>query len=179
MENRRHFIKKGCLTAFGAVFLAKQATTSPDTAMDDDVEHTKWWLNTLLNKCESKDNSDCSKMIEACGRACAQKHIDYFLKFKDKIKKLPLNEAVKLMNENHIGGDSLELQGDTIVGEYAKCYCPSRKNGMIESPAFCNCTVGWLNEVYENLFDKKVEVSLLKSIGRGDKICQYSLKFKD
>ena len=176
MEKRRDFIKKSCLTAFGAMFLGYQSRGNTAMPNDDINAHTKWWLDTLLTVCDTDEYQNCSELVEACGRECAKKHMTGLLKFKTSLAGLPLETQIQLMNENHIGGDSVELKGDTIEGKYAKCYCPTRSSGMVTAPAFCNCTIGWLKEVYENLFDKKVEVRLIESIGRGGEVCRYQLK---
>jgi len=68
----------------------------------------------------------------------------------------------------------LKLDGNKVYVEYEKCYCPLVRDYKETLPAtFCNCSRGWLKELFESALEKPVEVKLEKSIKRGDEICRF------
>jgi len=68
----------------------------------------------------------------------------------------------------------LKLDGNKIHVEYEKCYCPLVRDCHEKlSATFCNCSHGWLKELFESALEKPVKVKLEKSIKNGDKICKF------
>jgi hypothetical protein len=41
---------------------------------------------------------------------------------------------------------------------------------------YCNCSVGWQTHMFETLFERPVEVTIVKSIQRGDETCEFCVK---
>ncbi|MFX1495453.1 MAG: DUF6144 family protein, partial [Promethearchaeota archaeon] len=42
---------------------------------------------------------------------------------------------------------------------------------------FCYCSLGWVRIIFETLLKKSIEVKLIKSIGFGDKVCEFVINF--
>jgi hypothetical protein len=74
-----------------------------------------------------------------CGTKCISKSII------QKAKRLysnssDINDFMKLLNMNHIGGGRLSYRNGTITGGYDKCYCGSVSKTKIPiSIDYCNC----------------------------------------
>jgi predicted hydrocarbon binding protein len=68
----------------------------------------------------------------------------------------------------------LKLDGDNIHVEYEKCYCPLVRDCHEKlSATFCNCSRGWVKELFESALEKPVKVRLEKSIKSGDRTCRF------
>ncbi len=39
----------------------------------------------------------------------------------------------------------------------------------------CYCSLGWVNAVFETILGKPVKVKLEQAIGRGDKVCKFTI----
>jgi predicted hydrocarbon binding protein len=60
---------------------------------------------------------------------------------------------------------------------YPKCYC-SQVNKLSKeelSGTYCNCSRGWAKALFEEATGKPVEVTLEKSIIRGDDQCKLRI----
>lgn len=137
-----------------------------------------WWLNTLFSGMDEKmGRKEKEGAFEKCGRACFQSCglTDSITDLKSKTSDV--GELLAELNKAGIGGGNLKLEGGKISGVYEKCYCPYRNAlGESISPNFCNCTKGWAKSLLENILDKPVEVELVQSIGRGDKVCRFEAR---
>jgi predicted hydrocarbon binding protein len=143
------------------------------------MEYLKSWTNNLVNTLETElDKSVSEKIIENCGRICA-KECGATKEVEEIIKSLgntaSVDSIIEKMNNAGIAGGKLRKDGNVIVGIYEQCYCPSRKH--IKSNLYCKCTQGWVKEVFEMVFDKKVDVVLEKSIAWGDEICKFIVTY--
>lgn len=90
-----------------------------------------------------------------------------------KIKKnsKDLDEFLVKLSKNW---KHLKLERKKIYVEYEKCYCPLVRDYHEKlSVTFCNCSRGWLKELFESELEKPVQVKLEKSIKRGDEICRF------
>jgi predicted hydrocarbon binding protein len=115
------------------------------------------------------------KVMENCGRSCIGATI---IQKAKKIKKNAKNlkELVDGFNKQHIGGGKLKLEGNKIYAVYDRCYC-----GMVNkakekfSSTYCNCSRGWLLELFEKVFEKPVKIDLIESIIQGAKTCKFAI----
>jgi predicted hydrocarbon binding protein len=114
-----------------------------------------------------------TKVMENCGRRCiGAPTIRKAKTIKRNTKNLA--ELIDGLNKQHIGGGRLRLEDNTINVEYGKCYC-----GMVSktkerfSSTYCNCSRGYLVELFEQTFEKPVKVDLVESIIQGAKCCKF------
>jgi hypothetical protein len=138
------------------------------------------WSNYLVDSLEKELDKDMSnKIIENCGRICANecgaiKEVDEMVKSIGT--SAGVDSIIERMNFTGIGGGKLQKYGNVITGEYDHCYCPSRK--YIASNKYCNCTVGWVKEVFERILKSKITVVLEKSIAWGDEVCKFIITYE-
>jgi predicted hydrocarbon binding protein len=113
------------------------------------------------------------KVMENCGRRCiGAPTIEKAKRIKRNTKNLA--ELIDGLNKQHIGGGRLKLVNNRINVEYEKCYC-----GMVSktkerfSSTYCNCSRGYLLELFEQVFEKPVKVDLIESVIQGAKSCKF------
>lgn len=112
-------------------------------------------------------------IMMACGHTCiGQTTIEKARRLQADAQVL--DELLNRLNQAHIGGGHLQLEGDVIHATYDRCYCGSvNKSKQPFSPTYCACSCGWYQKLFEELLNKKVEVELLSSIIQGNDSCQF------
>ena len=63
---------------------------------------------------------------------------------------------------------------------YYFCHNPMIREALLDeeqpvSPIFCNCSGGYYKNYWEAVLDQPVEVELLESVIKGDKVCRFAL----
>ncbi|MCP4354468.1 MAG: hypothetical protein GY793_02310 [Proteobacteria bacterium] len=136
------------------------------------------WIKTATTELNSLENQKGKYIIEQCGRNCAKSHKlgeEARLVRSEAKDKNDINVLFDLYKKKIYNTSRLYKKNGTIFLEYHKCGCPIVNSGDISDPFFCNCTIGYTKERFENLFGKPVKVELLKSILQGDKICKQAI----
>ena len=76
----------------------------------------------------------------------------------------------------HAGPDGLRREGNVVKVKYPTCYCPlASEIKEALSPTYCNCSVGWLKQMYETVTEKPVRVEVLETIKRGGQACRFNV----
>jgi hypothetical protein len=76
----------------------------------------------------------------------------------------------------HMGPDGLRREGNVVKVKYPHCYCPlASEIKEALSPTYCNCSVGWLKEMYETVTGKPVRVEVLETVKRGGQACRFDV----
>ena len=144
------------------------ATTPPEKARS---------VRQLMIALEAEAGPQVSRTImERC--ACiGQGVIDKTLALRQEATDL--EELLARLNEVHIGGGHLRLEGDVIHATYDHCYCGSVNRTTAPIPAtYCACSCGWYGRLFEALLEQPVEVELLSSIIQGDELCEFAIHFQ-
>lgn len=149
------------------------------------MKHIHKWIYTLIRNLDAKvDEKTKILVLENCGRACITES------FKQKVRKVSkeskniddfLNKLSKVWGH-------LKIKGKDIYVEYPRCYCPivssypgkplkswSKRSWQLPK-SWCNCSRGWIKELFEQSLGKSAKVTLEKSIKQGDKICRFKVK---
>jgi predicted hydrocarbon binding protein len=115
-------------------------------------------------------------IMEACGRRCIGAST---LQKARRIAREAgdLDDMLRRLNEVHLGGGHLQLDGDVIHAAYDRCYCGSvSKTREPFSATYCHCSCGWYRQLFETLLERPVEVELLGSILQGDERCRFLIR---
>jgi predicted hydrocarbon binding protein len=138
------------------------------------VTHLQKWIGTVVDGLDDMvDEKTRITILENCGRTCispsfVKKAIN--LKEKSGSNKEFLDKLAKTWSH-------LKLEGKNIFVVYNQCYCPLVKSYEEKlSKSFCNCSRGWVKELFESSLKKPVTVILEKSIKQGDEICRFRVK---
>ena len=77
----------------------------------------------------------------------------------------------------HAGPDAMRREGSLVKVLYPRCYCPLVSQGkQTLSPTYCECSIGWLKEMFETVSGKPVTVTALETVKRGGKVCRFEVK---
>jgi predicted hydrocarbon binding protein len=133
--------------------------------------HTHKWIKSLVSNLEAElDEKTRVRILENCGRTCiSRSFIEKAKACKKNAKGMDdfLDKLSKVWSHLHIDGDNIYVI-------YEKCYCPLVKTYPDKlSPTFCNCSRGWIRELFESVLEKPVDVKLEKTIKQGDDICKF------
>jgi len=177
--NRKNFFRHCFLfSCFGfmkgkSVQAASEDETAPSPDSDPQASFRHEWLKSLLNHMDhSLPDTTRIRLMESCGRDCA-KHGP--VKMAEKYKGNP-DQFISALR-SHIGEDNLTRNGDIVSLKYPECYCPmvSKINGEI-SDTWCECSSGWVLEMFETVSGKKVEMRRIRSILSGDDFCEFEIR---
>jgi predicted hydrocarbon binding protein len=85
---------------------------------------------------------------------------------------------LQLLNDQGIGGGQLQLNEDgNIIGIYSECYCNVPKEVSGIPVGYCECSAGWFEKLFENVFDKKVNVKIVHTILGGFPECIFEINY--
>lgn len=137
------------------------------------MKHSHRWIKSLIEGFDTQaDENVRTRILEGCGRNCISRNlIARVKKLKDGSKDI--GDFLEKLNQTW---KHMKLERGKIYVEYEECYCPLVK-GYPErlSSTFCNCSRGWIKELFESALKKQVQVKLLKSIKCGDRICRFQV----
>ncbi len=130
-----------------------------------------WVLNLMKNMDRHMDEEEKIALLEHCGRACAESHA------KAEASKYAGNlEGWLGVLKKWVGADNVRRKEDVVQIVYSKCLCPLvQDQPPLLSKTYCNCSRGWLKEVFETVVGKPVEVKLEDSIMQGGPQCRFSI----
>lgn len=131
------------------------------------------WVTNLLDALDGMvDEETRVKVLEGCGRKCIGE--SFLAKAQALAKKSKntdefLDKLCKVWKHLHVDKNG-------VFAVYEQCYCPMVKayKGKL-SPSFCNCSVGWIKELFERSLDKPVKVEKLGTIKQGSKQCKFKI----
>jgi hypothetical protein len=135
------------------------------------LDRKQEWIKVLVENLDAQlDEKRRVALMEPCGRACARSgpvntmakpNIGNIDKFLETLRRA-------------IGKDNVRKEGNTVFLTYSKCYCPVVASGPARlGNTYCNCSRGWVLEMFETVLRKRVAVELKGSIKRGDSSCKF------
>lgn len=178
MKRRDYFRKTlrimGGVGIFGAAggvkLLPKTSASLEEVEMDQKQKFLHGWLSSLMSGMDK--NLETEKkiaLLEGCGRACASRHaLQAALRCKGDLEGW-LDQLRKW-----VGAANVTRDGNKVGVVYDKCFCVLVQNlPPLNTATFCNCSRGWLSEVFSAVLEKPVAVELKDSIMMGGKRCHF------
>jgi predicted hydrocarbon binding protein len=131
-----------------------------------------WIVALMANMDEQFDEKTRAKLMESCGRDCARRgSIRMAESARGDVGKLVQSLA------NILGKKNCFMDGNVVHLGYDKCYCELVAEGPERlSDTYCNCSTGWVLEMFETAAQKPVEVELLQTIKRGAPSCRFLVR---
>jgi hypothetical protein len=140
------------------------------------MSNTNKWIKILLDNLEKADNEKGIKALEDCGRDCCRSSGYYKKAVESMSKSKDVDEFVERLMK---AWSHLHKEDGNLYVVYEKCYCPLGRALMKDYPgklsAFCNCSRGWVMEMFESALKRPVKVELQKSVVRGDGLCRFKV----
>jgi hypothetical protein len=150
------------------------------------IEFAEKWLVRFFNVFDKYvDEATRKKVMLANGKACLlawQKETGQ----KPRTRPVTLEAFTKWVKDNHPA--DYRVEGNVIYFQYGiaaetglpapekKCLCTlAETNPPGLSPTYCLCSVGYIKEMHEQLFQRPVDVELLGAVLRGDPRCKFKI----
>jgi predicted hydrocarbon binding protein len=119
-----------------------------------------------------------ARVMKPCGYQCISNNMIRRARAIYKASK-NLEDFLRLMNDERIGGGKLHLKDGKIIGIYEKCYCGLAKKVKDLSPLFCYCSEGWYERLFSSVFEKPVEVKKVRTILDGSDKCVFEIVYQE
>lgn len=148
------------------------------------MEFADIWIKRFFDVMDKTlDEETRAKLMSLNGKTCFD---DWIRESKQEITPVAFEEWAKKAAERK--EDGFKVEGNVIHYQYngsaetggaveaGICLCPmveSMPAGL--SPTYCHCSVGYVKEMFELRFNRKVDVELLDSVLRGGKRCKFKI----
>ena len=150
--------------------LGQSEDKKPQLKKDREQKFKEQWLEALFkNMDEHLDEESRVELMEACGRDCARRGaIGMATASKGDVDKLIASLARILKKEN------CYRQNNEVHLTYSRCYCELVSHGPDRLPnTYCECSKGWILEMFETVCKKPVKVEMLQTIKQGNSTCKF------
>ena len=135
-------------------------------------KRTQAWIADVVRGIEENtDAATCARILESCGRQCAPASL--IKKAKEIYKNSGgVPEFLARLGEVF---DALQIEDDAVYVVYPRCYCTQIAGAPTDDvpDAYCNCSVGWIREVFEQAMGRPVKVERVKTVVSGDDECRF------
>lgn len=138
------------------------------------MKHMHKWIESLMEMLDDRVSPDVRiEIFEACGRGCVPQS---FIRSAQACKHEAEDDDDFLKRLSKVWGH-LKIDGKKVYAVYEKCYCPLVRAYPGElSSTFCNCSRGWIKELFESALGREVDVEILSTIRRGDDVCRFEIR---
>lgn len=162
----------------------KDGSLTPDWRR---IEFAESWVKKLMeNMDQVLTQKEKKALMQACGRSC------FIDAFGIASESPPTPDALDnfIQSYQQRGETEIRREGNTVFFQYGKaeqntyglritdgfCMCPLVESGPEElSPTYCQCSAGYLKELFGRLTGKSVEVEVLESLRTGGSICRFKI----
>ena len=133
-------------------------------------EFLDYWFAGLMRGIEALDEPSRKKVLDECGRACAQ---SYTVQVFREAKQDSTGVDSFLQNlARRFPGAKYERDGsNTIKVTYDQCGCDLVRLGLVKSLTFCECSAANLRENFQQSLGVPASVAIESSILRGGTRC--------
>jgi predicted hydrocarbon binding protein len=132
-------------------------------------EDNPTWVKNAMKRLESRFEKNAVVQIRMnwqCGYGMDEKlnFLSELIAASSNLEEFASHERAKAAGLSFSNGD--------IYLQFPFCPCPMLSEvNKLDTLTWCQCTTGYSKVLFENAFNCKVDVELLKSIKMGDEIC--------
>ncbi len=199
--DRKEFLKRsvqagmccGAALAAGSALAGssqEKAANPPVTPCDKKVAQGQSVIRRIMQQLDANlDPATRQAVMEKCGQACYEGAHG-----KRSSEKATAEQAARFLDgmRKYLGTDGVkQVAGETVVYFKYKgnpqglkvadgyCLCPILEDAPKGiSPTYCQCSVGYVREIFERGVGKPARVELTDSVLRGGKTCSFTVTFK-
>lgn len=142
-------------------------------AENADVGRQAQYINDLLDYAESHDIS-MQNVMHKCGGGCLEKEVVDIAK-GIYAKAANVEQFLTELNESGIGGGNLHIENGKIIAVYKNCYCDIPYEVKNLNPTYCQCSAGWFQHLFSQVFEKTVLVKIIDTITNGASECTFEI----
>jgi hypothetical protein len=158
-----------------------------ETPCNEKMEFTHTWIRRFMEVMdENLDAATCKKLMQINGSLCAQGAYEELSPSAGH--SMEDIDATIAEWQKGLGKENIYRQGNTVFFNYVGnpkglkiadgyCLCPMIENGPATlSPTYCQCSVGYVQFMFQKLITgKPVVVELLESLRGGGKACRFKV----
>ncbi len=162
----------------------KDGSLTPDWRR---MEFAESWVKKLMeNMDQILTEKEKKALMQACGRSC---FLDAFgIASESPPPPDTLDSFIQSCQQR--GETEIRREGNTVFFQYGKaeqnpyglrimdgyCMCPLVESGPEElSPTYCQCSAGYLKELFGRLTGKSVSVEVLETLRTGGSMCRFTI----
>jgi predicted hydrocarbon binding protein len=143
------------------------------------IAKNKSWVSLLHQSFAGLDEHQQAAIMKPCGQGCAEDIL--LLCEKILAKKVETIEDLiagwNLRREQQGLNGKWEFEQNAIRGVFRECSCPLVSSGLIElHRTQCYCSQGMMETIFSKVAGRPIEVEIMQTIGRGDKVCHFIVK---
>lgn len=173
--DRNAFLKRslgaGALAACGLALPARAGETEK-TGDPDAAFRESWVRNFLKNLDASMDPMERAAFMESNGRDCARRSA---IRLAESCKGDMAGFTEKL--GAWVGKENVRFQDGKVVLIYRECYCPMVSKIREKIPdTWCECSRGWVVQMFETVAGRPLNVAMQSTIKRGDPVCRFEVE---
>jgi predicted ArsR family transcriptional regulator len=121
------------------------------------------------------DGATRDKILARLGRECAQAYRALVQKYRGDLQGFLAKVKTAWLEKAEYDEKTGILR---VIGKPSPCACPLVKVGR--TPAdFCNCTLGWQQEVFSTVIGKPVTAEIEETVLRGGIRCSFRITVKE
>jgi len=184
-----------CLCATGAGFIQAQEQTGTEPGDQTAqravkrMEFVDTWIKRFMDVIDaSLDEKTRKKIMMTNGKVCYQE----WIKSQGREVESMDFEIWAADIADRIKDGSIRIEGNLVYFQYLGsaetskaspedvCLCPmveSKPAGL--SPTYCSCSLGYVKEMFEQKFERMVDIELLDSVLNGGKRCRFKITVLD
>ena len=118
--------------------------------------------------------AELNQLLDQLGRECSREFAPLYGKFKGNVEGfLEMCRQDWKMKYKH---DPVARRVVVYGEKTGKCVCPFVDPARMDA-AFCNCSLGWQQETFSTVIGKEVKVSILNSVLRGGRSCDFAIDY--
>jgi hypothetical protein len=191
--DRRNFMSKSFFAGIGCSCVgalntkAMVAQTDKFTPCNEKMDFVKVWTERFFTVLDQHvDEKTRTAIMRHNGRLCHDKGKEEVKEYKPRSFE-EIDKSLKDF-QKYTGEGNPKREGNTIFFHYVSnprgllvsdgyCLCPMVEDGPAKlSPTFCQCSAGYVEQVFKEITGRKVEVILLESIRSGGKTCSFKIE---
>jgi len=169
----KRFLKLGFITGTLNLFQSSLSfSQTNDSPTDQEKKFKDAWVTSLMTNMEKQlDKKSRIRVMESCGRDCAKRGaIQIAQSNNGSVKKF-----TKILGE--IPDLEIEKKSPNSYSViYRKCFCTLVSRSPKRLPeTYCECSKGWLLQMFETATKKAVDVKINQTIKRGSQFCHFTV----
>lgn len=186
--DRKQFLTTLCcapMAAAGAIPSVGENPTPPLTPCPEKEKFLQVWVQRLMSSLDANvDEATRAQVMHTCGKAC------YAGAHGATVARPKPGDLDRLLEAigKFVGPENLRRDGDSIYFNYFSnprglkvadgyCLCPIIESApKTISKTYCQCSVGYVKEMFQRTVPEPVHVELLESVRSGGKACRFLIR---
>ena len=165
--------------------LQAAAQSGEGTPIDKRMAFAQTWAKRMMENLDKEvDEPTRTRLMHANGKSCYRGATPPERQFKGGVDAF-IEQLTKWSGPRP---SPIRREGNTIYFEYVQnpaglkvadgwCLCPLVEKGPEGlSGTFCECSVGYVAEMFSDITGQPVQVELLESLKRGGKACRFKIE---